>query len=156
MVNFPLLAEVGRTVGFQQVECEPQHAFVGRSLGEPVISLVELVQNHPQAEQLAPWDVDVLMLQTLQALNTRYRSPYTNKLDYPVLPGTPKKQRKLIQQLAKDMNARGVPDTVAYIAESEVRAVDKALRKLGYREKDLQRSFHPDEAPIQFGKLTFL
>lgn len=155
MVNFPLLMDVGREVGFREVECEPQHAFVSRSLGEPVISLVELVQNHPQAAQLAPWDVDVLMLQTLQALNTHYRSPYTNKLDYPAMPGTPKKQRKLIQQLAQGMNARGVPDTVAYIAESEVRAVDKALRKLGYREKDLQRSFHPDPTPIQFGKLTF-
>lgn len=155
MVNFPLLAEVGRAVGFQHVECEPQHAFVGRSLGEPVISLVELVQNHPEAAQLAPWDVDVLMLQTLQALNTHYRSPYSNKLDYPALPGTPKKQRKLIQQLVKGMNPRGVPDTVAYIAESEARGAAKTLRKLGYREKDLQRSFHPAEAPIQFGKLTF-
>ncbi|CAI2719102.1 hypothetical protein [Nitrospina watsonii] len=154
MVNFPLLADVGRAIGFQNVDREPQHTFVHRNLGEPVISLVELVQNHPRVAEMAPWDVDVLMLETLQALNNRYRSPYPNRLDYPTLPGTPKKQRKLMQQLIQNMNARGVPDTVAYITESEVRAADKTLRKLGYREKDIQRSFHPANAAIQFCRLT--
>ncbi|MGP0628281.1 hypothetical protein ACTRW9_01080 [Nitrospina sp. 32_T5] len=154
MVNFPLLAEVGQAAGFSHIELEPQHAYVSRSLEEPLISLLELVQNHPKVAEMAPWDVDVLMLETLQALNTHYRSPHTSKMDYPTLPGTPKKQRKLIAQLVKNLSARGVPDTVAYVTESEVRAVEKPLRKLGYREKDIQRSFSLNDAPIQFCRLT--
>jgi len=55
---------------------------------------------------MAPWDRDVLMLGTLHALNTVYRSPYSGKLNYPALEGTPKKQRKQIAKLAKNLKAR--------------------------------------------------
>jgi len=154
MVNFPLLAEVGKAAGFTDVAWEPQHDFVSRNLEDPVISLVELVQNHPRAGELAPWDVDVLMLQTLHSLNSHYRSPYAQTMDYPTLPGTPKKQRKLIKELLKKLSPRGVPDTVAYITESEVAAAAKTLRKIGYREIDLQKAFRPPPAPIRFGKMT--
>jgi SAM-dependent MidA family methyltransferase len=153
MVNFPLLEEVAKKVGFSSVTTERQQDYVGRSLGENVISAVDLVQMHPQVGRLAPWDVDILMLQTLHALNSNYRSPYTHKMDYPPMPDTPKKQRKQISQLAEKLSPRGVPDTVAYITRGEVLSAMKPLRKLGYREKDLQAAFQPSDSPIVFGRM---
>jgi len=153
MVNFPLLEEIAKSVGFSTIGTERQQDFVAHSLGEDVISAVDLVQAHPQVGRLAPWDVDILMLQTLHALNSTYRSPYTHKMDYPPMPDTPKKQRKQISQLAAKLSPRGVPDTVAYITRGEVLSGIKSLRKLGYREKDLQAAFQPSDAPIVFGRM---
>ena len=96
MVNFPLLENIGRSLGFTEVSREYQNQFVEKDLESAVISLVDLVQNHPQVASMAPWDRDILMLSTLTALNTVYRSPYSGKLNYPAMEGTPKKQRKLI------------------------------------------------------------
>lgn len=155
MVNFPLMVEVGRTVGFDSVHSEPQHEYVGRHLGDQVISLVELVHGHRDAPRMEPWDMDLLMLKTLNVLNTTYHNPYPHKMDYPVMPGTPKKHRKLIAQEAKKLSASGVPDTVAYVTKGEVFAVAAPLQKLGYREKDLQTAFDPPDQPITFSHLRF-
>ena len=155
MVNFPLLKNIGRSVGFTEIICEYQNEFVGKDLGSDVVSLVNLVQNHPQIVIMAPWDRDVLMLRTLHALNTVYRSPYTGKLNYPVLEGTPKKQRKEIIQLTKNLSSRGVPDTVAYVTREEVNRSLKPLRKLGYREKDIQSAFQSPPPPVSFVHIEF-
>ncbi len=155
MVNFDLLAKVGKSIGFSQVDQEYQHQYVGRQLGCAVVSLVELLQNHPQVTEMAPWDRDLLMLRTIHAVNTAYRSPYKNKLEYPPMDGTPKKQRKLMAQLAQKLNPYGVPDTVAYVSESEVFAALKPLRKLGYRENDLKRVFHSRPPAIAFTAIHF-
>ncbi|NIQ01829.1 MAG: hypothetical protein GWM98_16670 [Nitrospinaceae bacterium] len=154
MVNFPLIAEVGRAVGFSDVEWQPQHDFVAANLSEKVVSALELVQLHPKITRLEPWDADLLMLQTLQALNSVYRSPYPGKLAYPAMPGTPKKQRKQIAQLAKSLSATGVPDTVAYVTESEVAESAGRLKKLGYGERDLKNAFDLTSQPIVFGHMT--
>ncbi len=154
MVNFPLIAEVARAVGFAEVQLEPQHDFVGRHLSEKVLSALELVQIHPKISRMEPWDVDLLILQTLQALNATYRSPYQSKMDYPALPGTPKKQRKQIAELAKNLSATGVPDTVAYITASEVADASGRLKKLGYGERDLKAAFDPTGQSIAFGHMT--
>lgn len=155
MVNFPLMAEVGRAVGFDSVQSEPQHDYVGRHLNDKVISLVELVHGHREAPRMEPWHMDLLMLKTLNVLNTTYHNPYPHKMDYPVLPGTPKKYRKLIAQEAKNLSVTGVPDTVAYVTEGEVFAVAVPLKKLGYREKDLHKAFNPSDQPITFGHMRF-
>jgi SAM-dependent MidA family methyltransferase len=154
MVNFPLIAEVGQAVGFADVQLEHQHDFVGRSLSENVLSALELVQVHPKISRLEPWDADLLMLQTLQALNASYRSPYKGQMDYPAMLGTPKKQRKQIAELAKNLSATGVPDTVAYITESEVTESAGRLKKLGYGERDLKNAFDRSTQPIAFGHMT--
>ncbi len=154
MVNFPLIAEVAQAAGFDDVQLELQHDFVGRNLSEKVLSALELVQMHPRISQMEPWDADLLMLQTLQALNASYRSPYKSKMDYPALPGTPKKQRKQIAELAKNLSATGVPDTVAYITASEVAGAAGRLKKLGYGERDLKRAFDGTNQPIAFGHMT--
>ena len=154
MVNFPLIAEVARAVGFAEVQLEHQHDFVGRHLSEKVLSALELVQIHPKISRMEPWDADLLMLQTLQALNATYRSPYTSKMDYPALPGTPKKPRKQIAELSKNLSATGVPDTVAYITASEVADASSRLKKLGYGERDLKHAFDRTGQPIAFGHMT--
>jgi len=154
MVNFPLIAEVAQAVGFADVQLEHQHDFVGRNLSENVLSALELVQVHPKISRMEPWDADLLMLQTLQALNASYRSPYKDQMDYPAMPGTPKKQRKQIAELAKNLSATGVPDTVAYITESEVAESAGRLKKLGYGERDLKAAFDRTTQPIAFGHMT--
>ena len=155
MVNFPLLENIGRSLGFTEITREYQNQFVGKDLGSEVVSLVDLVQNHPQVASMAPWDRDILMLGTLNALNTVYQSPYSGKLDYPALQGTPKKQRKQIAQLAKNLSGRGVPDTVAYVSREEVLAALKPLRKLGYREKDIQSAFQSPPSAVAFVHIQF-
>jgi hypothetical protein len=156
MVNFPLIAEVAQAVGFAEVQLEHQHDFVGRNLSEKVLSALELVQVHPKISRMEPWDADLLMLQTLQALNASYRSPYKGKMDYPPMPGTPKKQRKQIAELAKNLSATGVPDTVAYITASEVVDASGRLKKLGYGERDLKTAFDRTTQAIAFGHMTLL
>jgi hypothetical protein len=155
MVNFPLLQEVGRKIGFSEVNKEYQNDFVKRSLDAEVSGVVDLVQNHPQVANMPGWDRDILMLRTLQALNTVYHSPYSGKLEYPAMPGTPKKQRKQISQLVKNLSARGVPDTVAYVTKEEVFAALKPLKKLGYREKDIEAAFHSPPQPVSFIHIQF-
>lgn len=150
MVNFPLLAKVAKNIGFSSAAIEYQHRYVGRRLNEQVAGVVELVQCHPQAEQMEPWDRDILMLGTLHALNGVYQSPYKNFLDYSPSPGTPKKQRKKIGRLVESLNPRGVPDTVAYVTRNEVFSTLKPLRKLGYREKDLHQAFSQFQQPVSF------
>jgi hypothetical protein len=155
MVNFPLLEEVGREIGFSDISREYQNEFVKRSLDAEVSGVVELVQNHPQVANMPGWDRDILMLRTLQALNSIYHSPYPGKLEYPPMQGTPKKQRKQILQLAKNLSNRGVPDTVAYVTKEEVLAALKLLRKLGYREKDIEAAFHSPPSTVSFIHIQF-
>jgi len=155
MVNFDLLARIAKAVGFSQVEKEYQHDYVGRFLNAKVASMVEILQNHPQITQMAPWDRDLLMVQTIHAMNSGYQSPYTNKMKYPPVEGTPKKQRKQMAKLVENLSSRGVPDTVAYVSESEVVSAFKPLRKLGYREKDLLQAFQSPAPAIAFTALRF-
>lgn len=155
MVNFPLLTEVGKAVGFQSVRLERQHDFVGRRLGEKTASVVEIMQSHSGVARMDIWDRDILMLETIQALNGACKSPYKRKMEYPPMPGAPKKQRKKIQELAQNLAHAGIPDTVAYVTQGEVVAVLKQLQKLGYREKDLSKPFHDTSQPINFVYASF-
>lgn len=155
MVNFPLLHDVGKAIGFESVHTESQHDFVGRHLEDKVLSTLEIVQAHPQISRMTPWDADILMLSTLQTLNGNYRSHYKRKMEYPVMPDTPKKQRKKIAELVQKMNPFGVPDTVAYVTREEVFSVLKQLLRLGYRERDLQHAFHGSDQPIRFIHIHF-
>ncbi len=155
MVNFDLLQRVGKSIGFSGTAKQPQHDYVAKSLGQRAISVLELVQAHPKVSEMAPWDVDLLMLQTLQALNGTYKSPYKNPFQYPALPGTPKKQRKQIKKLVESLSPYGVPDTVAYVSESEIFSGGKQLSRLGYREKDLRKALNGPPPPIAFSCINF-
>ncbi len=155
MVNFDLLARIGKSVGFPNAEKEFQHDYVGRLLEEKVASVVEILQNHPRVAHMASWDRDLLMVQTIHAINSAYRSPYKNKMKYPAQEGTPKKQRKMLAKLVDNLSSCGVPDTVAYVSESELFSSMKPLIKLGYREKDLLRAFQSPPPAIAFSTLNF-
>jgi len=95
------------------------------------------------------------MLATMNALNAVYKSPYKRKLTYPAMPGTPKKKRKQIEEMAGRLSPRGVPDTVAYVTEGEVRSALKPLVKLGYRERGLREAFSRPPEPISFIAIRF-
>ncbi len=155
MVNFPLLEDVGRAIGFTDIEREAQSTFVANQTGEPVVSAVDLVQMHPNIRRMQPWEVDQLMIRTLAALNRAYKSPYRQKLDYPPVPGTPKKQRKQLVELVRNLSASGVPDTVAYLTRGEVNESADPLRKLGYRQQDMDGAFNAAPPPVSFAHLTF-
>lgn len=155
MVNFPLLEAVGQDLGFSAIQREPQHQFVAHHLGDAVLSAVDLVQAHPKITRLAPWDVDLLMIKTLHALNEGYRSPYRQTLDYPPVPGAPKKHRKELAQRVKNLSPTGVPDTVAYLTRQEVRSAFRPLLKLGYREKDLESCWQTPPPAVAFAHITF-
>ena len=155
MVNFELLESSGKNFGFNSVLKEYQHSYVGSWLKDKVVSAVEIAQGQPDITHMQPGERDILMIQILLALNHNYKGPYKNKLEYPVMEGTPKKQRKQIAKLSKNLNPHGVPDTVAYVTQSEVFSVLPQLKQLGYREKDLQGFFNAPPPPISFICLSF-
>lgn len=155
MVNFPLLKSIGEALGFTNITLNPQQSFVSSQLGEPVLSAVDLVQAHPNIRRLDPWDVDLLMIQTLAALNQTYKSPYRLKLDYPPVQGTPKKQRKRLAEMVKQLSGAGVPDTVAYISLGEARGALSPLKKIGYREQDVEAAFNSPPPPVAFAHINF-
>ena len=64
--------------------------------------------------------------------------------------GTPNGQRQKITELANTLNANGVPDTVAYVSEKEVKQVSADLAKLGYEEQGYTTLFQGPVEPISF------
>jgi hypothetical protein len=156
MINFEILCAVGtEAVGWRTAERERQHEFVGKHLGDRVLSVLEVVQTHPGIGKMPPWDRDILMLDTLHALNGAYRCPYKRKLEYPVTADTPKKQKQRIEELARNLSAVGVPDTVAYVTEHETFTVIKKLKQLGYEETVLKKTFRNPRQPIAFAGVRF-
>ncbi|MCH8158066.1 MAG: hypothetical protein IID18_10025, partial [Nitrospinae bacterium] len=155
MVNFELLGDWAQAEGFSSVEKEYQHRFVEKHLHDRVISILELVQTHHDAANMAPWDRDILMLQTLHTLNKAYKSPYRHKMEYPPMEGTPKHQHQQMEKLVRNLSVHGVPDTVAYVTESEVRQVADQLAALGYAAPDYAPLFQGPSEPISFVIMNF-
>ena len=54
MVNFPLLENIGRSLGFTEITREYQNQFVGKDLGSAALSVVDLVQCHPRVIDMPP------------------------------------------------------------------------------------------------------
>ncbi len=150
MVNFPLMESVGKTIGFSETFKQYQHHFVEVQLKNPVISVLELLQSHPKVAMMEPWERDVLMLQTLNAFNGIYKSPYKNQMNYPPMPGSPKKFVKKMEMLSKKLDPYGIPDTVAYLTQVEIFAAGRKLRKLGYKENRMNSAFVNFAQPVSF------
>ncbi|KMP10456.1 hypothetical protein UR09_00545 [Candidatus Nitromaritima sp. SCGC AAA799-A02] len=155
MVNFELLGDWAKAAGFSSIEKEYQHHFVGKHLNDRVISVVELVQTHARAADMQPWDRDILLLKTLHVLNEVYKNPYRHKMEYPAMEGTPEEPCRQIAELADSLSEYGVPDTVAYVSESEVRQVADRLAGLGYDERDYAPLFQGPAEPISFVIMNF-
>ena len=150
MVNFELLCDWAQAIGFVSIEKEHQHRYVEKHLQDRVFSVLELVRTHHNAPNMAPWDRDILMLKTLHILNKAYKSPYQSKMKYPAMDGTPDSQRQKITELADRLSIYGVPDTVAYVSEKEVKQVAVNLADLGYDEADYVALFQGPIEPISF------
>ena len=138
MVNFALIEAVAGHYGIQTT-IEPQREFVGRSLDTNVLSLMDLLATHRTSASLTPWQQDRLLLQTIHALNTVYRSPYRRKIDFSLSIDTPADERERMEELLATLKENGVPDTIAYITEEEALAATPELEALGY-ERDMIRA----------------
>ncbi|WP_447978968.1 SAM-dependent methyltransferase [Candidatus Nitrospira bockiana] len=132
MVNFALIEAVARHVGIKTTEVELQKEFVGRSLGTNVMSLMDLLATHPRTASLKGWEQDRLILQTIRALNETYTSPYERKIDFPLSKDTPAEERQALEEILASLKPNGVPDTIAYLTEEELKDAEKDLEALGY------------------------
>ena len=57
---------------------------------------------------------------------------YQRRIEFPLTEGTPAKERVELEALLQALPGHGVPDTIAYLTESEIREAMPALEKLGY------------------------
>ena len=99
---------------------------------------------------MSSWDRDILMLETLNALNKVYKSDYQFRMKYTSMEGTPSSQQQQIKELVDQLNIDGVPDTVAYVTEKEVRQVSSDLALLGYHDQRYIPLFQGTTEPISF------
>ncbi len=150
MVNLALLEDVAKQVGGGQVTIEPQKEFVGRSLGVNVMSLMDVLASHPNLPQDAPWQIDGLILKTVEAVNAGYVSPYERTIDLPLSPETPENTSRELEQLLAQQAKQGVPDTVAYLAEEEVMKAAGQLEELGYDRDTLRAALMAPPQPVDY------
>lgn len=156
LVNLPLLERVARFIGFKEVMLEKQRHFIQRSLGERMISLVELIETHPNLNILKPWELDLLFLKTMHTLNKKYKSPYKRSIVITLQEGTPEEAKEAIKKLSSSLKPDGVPDTVAYISEGEVFSVLNELLELDYKENRLRDLFYKRERRIDYFHLLLI
>jgi len=138
IVNFALCEAVAKQLGVSEVIVESQREFVSRMLGANLLTVVDLLETHPAPRQFKPWEQDRLALQTLEALDKRYRSPYSRAIDYQIWPGTPGPERAELETILKGLPATGVPDTIAYLSEEEVLGAVTDLEALGFERPRIQ------------------
>jgi hypothetical protein len=138
MVNFALLESVAKHEGFRGVGIELQREFVGRNLGANVITLMDLLATHPAAPRLKPWEQEQLIIHTIRVLNERYRSPYERTLEFPLQQDMPSVVREKLQGIVASLRRDGVPDTIAYLTESELLEAMQGLEGLGYERSTIE------------------
>ena len=150
MVNLALLEDVAKQVSGAGVTVEPQKEFVGRSLGVNVMSLMDVLASHPDLPQDGPWELDRLILKTIEAVNAGYASPYERTIDLPLSPATPEETRRELEQLLARQAKHGVADTVAYLTEEEVMKAAGQLEELGYDRSTLQAALMAPPQPVDY------
>jgi hypothetical protein len=150
MLNFPLVEAVARHVGVGTVTLEPQREFVGRALGANVITVMDLLATHHRGATLKGWEQDRLILETVQALNETYRSPYRHRFEFPLRPDIPDQERGTMQALLTSLKPDGVPDTVAYLTEDEVLGALSQLETLGFDREAVQLAFRIPPQPVDY------
>jgi len=77
-----------------------------------------VLASHPYPPKEQAWELDALILRTLQALNQTYQSPYQRQIEFPISERTPAKERKELENLIQSLPKHGVPDTIAYLTEA--------------------------------------
>jgi len=155
MVNFPLLQEVAKQSGAQAVTVEPQREFVGRALGTNVVSLMDVLSSHPQLPEGGQWVIDRFIVQTIQAINKHYESPYERRIEFPIAPDAPAERREELVQLIQSIKSHGVPDTVAYLTEEEIDRASADLEALGYDRAGLRAALMAPPQPVDYYQFSF-
>jgi len=155
MVNFQLLQEIAMHLGIRTGIIESQRDFVARSMGAQVLSVMDLLASHPRPPEGEPWQLDVFILRTLEAVNQTYRAPYQRKIEFPITEGTPPKERAELEALLQALPSDGVPDTIAYLTEAEIRKAMPALEELGYDEEGIQAMLQFPPQPVDYTHFLF-
>lgn len=155
MVNFPLLQEVTKQLGAQEVTIEPQREFVGRALGANVVSLMDVLSSHQQLPEGGQWEIDRFIMQTIHAVNEHYDSPYERRIEFPISPDAPSEKRDELWQLITRQKSHGVPDTVAYLTEEEVERATGSLEILGYDRGGLRAALMAPPQPVDYYHFFF-
>ncbi len=154
MVNFALIEAVARHLGATSIEIEPQREFIGRNLNATVLTLTDLLATHPDLMHLGKWQQDRLVLQTLDALNRHYRSPYRRILQFPLAPDMPDSERQALQAVIDSFRPDGVPHTAAYLTESEVMSAMPDLEGIGYEREAVTMAMTAPPAGIDYTHWT--
>lgn len=155
MVNFPLLEDVARQLGSQEVKVESQKEFVGRNLKTNVMSLMDVLASHPRLPEDQQWEVDRFILKTIGAINSVYKSPYERKIEFPISATMEAGQRKEVEQLLESLKPTGVPDTIAYLTEDEVLGGAEKLEELGYDRDTLRAVLHAPPQSVDYFHFFF-
>jgi putative S-adenosyl-L-methionine-dependent methyltransferase len=155
MVNFQLLQAVAMHLGIQTGSIEAQRDFVSRSVGAPVLSVMDLLAAHPYPPEGEPWQLDAFILRTLEAVNQTYRSPYQRRIEFPIMENTPAKERAELEALLQALPGQGVPDTIAYLTEAEIREAMPALEKLGYDAEGIKAMLQFPPQPVDYMHFSF-
>ncbi len=149
LVNFALLEDVAGQIG-GQVRIEPQKEFVGRSLGANVMSFMDVLASHPKVPRGGQWEVDRLIVKTIEAVNAGYASPYERAIVLPLAPETPDEPRRELERLLATQPVRGLADTVAYVTEEEVMNAAGRLEALGYERRGLHEALTAPPQPVDY------
>ncbi len=150
MVNFSLIEVVAKHLGAKRVQIEPQREFIGRSLGANVMILTDILAGHPELNRLSKWQQDRLVVQTLQAINQHYQSPYERTIHFPLAPDMPDAERNALQGMLATLNRHGVPNTAAYLTENEVMSALPDLETLGYDRDTVLMAMDAPPAGIDY------
>ncbi len=156
MVNFQLLQAVAMHLGIHTGIIESQRDFVSRSLGAHVLSVMDLLASHPHPPGGEPWQLDAFILRTLEAVNESYRSPYQRRIEFPITESTPVQERAELEALLQALPSHGVPDTIAYLTEAEIRTAMPALEKLGYDAEGMKAMLQFPPQPVDYMHFSFI
>ena len=151
MINFALVEAVAKHLGMGRMTLEPQRDFVGRSLNANVTTLMDLLATHPSAgPKLQTWEQDRLVLKTIKALNETCESPYRRVLNFPLAKYMPPVERETLNGMLLSLKHKGIPDTVAYLTEEELRGAAKDLEGVGYAPEAVNIALTAPPSPIEY------
>ncbi|MGB0909054.1 MAG: hypothetical protein ACPGYT_01730, partial [Nitrospirales bacterium] len=137
MVNFALLEEIADHLG-TKVNLESQREFVGKQLGDKVLTVMDVLSTHPRLPSPDSWEFDALVIRTLEALNTSYRSHYKRVIEFPLREAMPSDEKAKLEAILRNFNPEGVPDTIAYVTTTEINNARPSLEQLGFDAEEIQ------------------
>lgn len=155
LVNFTLIRDVAAHLGVTDFLLESQRDFVGRALNTNVLNVMDVLASHPSPPQGQSWEMDALIVKTLQALNKTCESPYERSIEFPINPQTPDRERKELEGLIASLSKKGVPDTIAYLTEGELWKALPELEALGYDAEGLKDMLQLPPQPVDYRHCFF-